>query len=329
MIPVLKKKSDRLESRGRKTKDQEWEDELRAELAAKNKHQQQRKLTKEEQVAVDGQKKKEAAIRARVQQVYDQINLGLDILGALISSSSSSDALTLQALGAILAMAKANAGLLVKDKLVDTYLAVGRTQQVDINGPLADAVCLATLRCNQVETLPARWLDEPLLDLMNRLLYKLRFQTESRALSPSAFAFCFPVLYQVIKQGGVACPKASELAMEQVAMALDIVGFHVSLAHLSGRQDIIDCLLYSIREYPAHSKAAKSSLVSLCTAMDGTTISSDEFKALFQGLLSDESVVRHAALQGLEVSLSIKAKAPKNQRLLIYIYVCVLSRSSI
>lgn len=310
---VLKKKSDRLESRGRKTKDQEWEDELRAELAAKNK--QQRKLTKEEQVAVDGQKKKEAAIRARVQQVYDQINLGLDILGALISSSSSSDALTLQALDAILAMAKANAGLLVRDKLVDTYLAVGRTQQADIHGPLADAICLATLRCNQVQALPARWLDEPLLDLMNRLLYKLRFQTESRALSPSAFAFCFPVLYQIIKQGGVACPKASEPAMEQVAMALDIVGFHVSVAHLSGRQDIIDCLLYSIREYPSHSKAAKTSLVTLCTAMDGTTITPDEFKALFQGLLSDESVVRHAALQGLEVSV-IEAKSERKPMLM-------------
>ncbi|KAI8084473.1 armadillo-type protein [Halteromyces radiatus] len=309
-VDVLKKKNEKTESRGRKTKDQEWEDELRAELAAKNKNQAQRKLTKEEQAAVDAQLKKESDIRDKVQQVYEQINLGLDILGALTSSASSegSNDTVLKSMGALLTVAKANAGLLVQDKLVDTYLALGRTQQQDINGSLADAICLATLRCNQVEGLPKRWLDEPLLELVNRVLYKLRFLTESRPLSVNAFLLCFPVLYEVIKQGGVACNKSAEegreQAIEQVTMALDVLSFHASLgsqAKLMPRQEMIECLVYSIREYPSHSKIAKAALIELCTAMDGTLVTLDEFNALFQGLLSDESMVRHAALQGLEI----------------------------
>ncbi|CAO3601365.1 unnamed protein product [Absidia cylindrospora] len=305
-VDVLKKKSDRLESRGRKTKDQEWEDELRAELAAKNKTQ--RKLTKEEQVAVNGQQRKEADVRAKVQGVYDQINVGLDILGALFTQNGSQqekedNGMVLEAMQALLAMAKSNAGILVQDKLVDTYLGLGRTQH-ELDGALADAICLATLRCNQVKDIPARWLDEPLVDLMNRILYKLRFLTESRPLSASAFAFCFPALYQVIKQGGI--PKTSDMAMEQVALALDIVGFHTSLVGTTcwiPRQDLIECLLYSIREYPGHGKATKTSLVTLCSAMDGTTISTQEYDALFHGLLSDDPTVRLAALQGLEVNI--------------------------
>ncbi|KAI8072432.1 armadillo-type protein [Gongronella butleri] len=301
------KKDGQATSKGRRTKDQEWEEQVRAELAAKK--NQTRKLTKEEQIAVNAQLKKEAIIRDKVQTTYTKLELGLDVLDALIPTSNvewnqETRRLLQSALAILLSLAKANAGILVQEQLLRTHLHLARALQGDIDSALCDAIVLATLRAHGVQYLPSQWLEEPLPDLVARVVYRLRYQTESKALCASAFAICFPVLEQVIKQGGIVDAKSKEASsLEQVTLALDIISFHASLANsdLMPRQDIIEALLYVIRDYPGLAKSAKSSLLEACTAMETTTIHEHEFKVLLQGLLSEEAAVRHAALQGLEI----------------------------
>ncbi|CAO3633857.1 unnamed protein product [Cunninghamella echinulata] len=317
-IDVLKKKNDTKQTNGnKKNKDQDWEEQLRAELAAKK--GVERKLTKEEQVLVNAQKKKEKDIRQQVQKVYDQMTLELNILRSLTanvdvtSTHSTSISILLSSLDKLLNMAQSNAGLLLQEELVDTYLHLARvTIQSSYNNTmntafiedsLVNAVGLAILRSRQVNFLPSRWLDEPLVDLINRVLYKLKFLTETQPLSAAAFSFCFPVLYQVIKSNGISC--SGETAVEQVSLSLDILHTHAHLGDdtdaFTCRKQMLEILLFTVREHPGHSKLAKSTLIELCTAMSETIVTPDEYQALFNGLLSDEASERHASLQGLEL----------------------------
>ncbi|CEG70748.1 hypothetical protein RMATCC62417_06588 [Rhizopus microsporus] len=300
-VDVLKK-DKKTESRNtnRKNKtDEEWEEELRAELAKKKGLTQ--KLTKEEQAAVNAQLKKEAEIRERVQQSYEKISLGLGVVCSIIAGNSSgAEEYLIDIERMLLEAGKGRVGLLVDDMLVNTYLRLGDCIDEDIQN-IRDAIGLATLRANRIEPIPERWLEEPLESLSGRVLYRLRFISESRPLAPASFGFCFPVLFQVIEQGSIGYEKNSEHALEQIIMAVDIIGFHCIQGDslLMPRKEMITTLLRAIKEYPSCSKTAKTSLVTLTEAMaDSATM--EEINTVLQGLLSPEVLVRTAALQSLE-----------------------------
>ncbi|KAI9014595.1 armadillo-type protein [Phycomyces nitens] len=307
-VDVLKKnKSVASDNRNRKGyEDQKWEEELRAELAKKKGIAITQKLTREEQAVLDTQRKKEHEIRSHVQQVYEKITLGLHIVRALVTGNGEalSDYLVVL-VRVLLNLATKNAGLLVGEDITNTYLEIGLCVTDSIL-PIREAIGLATLRSNHVSQIPSRWLDEPLGDLVARILYRLRFITETQPLPPSSFAYCFPVLQQVLLQGGIECPEDededSENELAQITMAIDIIGFHCPQGDstILPRKEMIDGLLSSIKDYPQCSKSAKLALISLCEAMsDNVTL--EEINTLLQGLLSNESLVRHAALQGLEL----------------------------
>ncbi|GAA5801232.1 hypothetical protein HPULCUR_006676 [Helicostylum pulchrum] len=300
-VDVLKKEK-KAESRGNRkgNSDDQWEDDLRAELAKKKGLTQ--KLTKEEQLAVNAQLKKEAIIRANVQTVYEKVTLGLNITCALISGNQEgSEEYLVDLIQILLDAARNSVGVLAGDLLIDTYLKLGDCVVEDLQ-PVRDAISLATLRANRIRPIPSRWLDEPLGSLVPRVLYRLRFITQSRPLPPASFGFCFPVLYQVIDQGAIECDKTDESALEQVTMAIDIIGFHCIQGGslMMPRKDMITILLRSIRDYPMCNKAAKTALVTLCEAMEDTA-TLEEINTLLKGLLSSETLVRSAALQALEL----------------------------
>ncbi|CEP19550.1 hypothetical protein [Parasitella parasitica] len=297
-VDVLKK--DKKGSRKSK-QDDDWEEDVRTELAKKKGVAV--KLNKEEQLAVSTQLKKEAVIRANVQSVFEKVALGLDVIRALVAGNAQGvDEYLVDLVHMLLDAGKHNVGLLVGDELADTYRQLGDCIAEDIR-PIRDAIALAGLRCNKVHPIPSRWLDEPLGALVSRVLYRLRYITEGRSLSPSSFGYVFPILYQVIEQGAIECNnKNDEAAQEQIVMALDVIGFHCALGDslTMPRQEMLEILLRSIKEYPACNKAAKTSLVALCEAM-ADSVSRDEINTLLQGLLSGEVLVRTAALQGLEL----------------------------
>ncbi|ORX44432.1 ARM repeat-containing protein [Hesseltinella vesiculosa] len=305
-VDVLKKNETNY-GRERKSKDQDWEDQIRAELAAKK--NEARKLTKEETAAVNAQLKKEAAIRNHVQHVYTTILLGLDVLDSLIPGSvvgwdDATSQLLLQAVSILLALANANAGMLVKDKILKIHLHLTKYLQREMEPSLSDALTLATLRTSNLKYIPSEWCDEPLSSLVARVIYRLRYQSESKPLSPYGFAISFPLLDQVIRQNGIVAGDSKEsTALEQVNLALDIIGFHASLGsqEILPRQAVLDTLLHVISEYPGLAKPAKSYLLSFCEAMEDTNVTSEEYAVLFHGLLSDESAVRFAALNALEM----------------------------
>ncbi|KAG0234297.1 armadillo-type protein [Mortierella sp. GBAus27b] len=264
------------------------------------------RLTRDEQASVDAQLAKESRIRKSVQSTYSHLLRGLAIIRALIDGNAEElTARLVELVRFLLNGVVKRGGRLVGTVAVDTYLALGRcvSDRLDtIHTPLA----LATLRSLDVKEVPENWLDEPLGDLVSRVLYRLRFVTEKQPLLPSSFAYCFPLIHKVLQSGGIVgldkpAAEAKEASQEQVHIAVDVVSYHA----LSGdsdslpRKEMIDSLLSIIKEYPQLAKTARTSLNDLTHSM-GDSASLDEINTLLEGLLYNETLVRQAALAALE-----------------------------
>ncbi|KAG0214330.1 translational activator of GCN4 [Mortierella sp. NVP41] len=264
------------------------------------------KLSRDEQASVDAQLAKESNIRKSVQNTYVHLMRGLATIRALVDGNA--DELTARLVELVRLLLNGvvkRGGPLVGSVAVDTYLTLGRctSERLDsIRVPLA----LATLRSLDVKEVPENWTEEPLEDLVSRVLYRLRFVTEKQALLPSSFAYCFPLIHNILQNGGIVSPDKSsadarEVSQEQVQIAVDVVSYHC----LSGasdslpRKEMIDSLLSIIKEYPQLAKTARTSLGDLTHSM-GETATLDEISVLLGGLLYNETLVRQAALGALE-----------------------------
>lgn len=60
---------------------------------------------------------------------------------------------------------------------------------------------------------------------MIRVLYRLRFLSEQSPFDAATFSYTFPVIGQVLTQGGISIEEEDE-ALEQITLALDFIRFH-------------------------------------------------------------------------------------------------------
>lgn len=61
--------------------------------------------------------------------------------------------------------------------------------------------------------------------LITRVLYRLRSLSEQAPFDAATFSYAYPLLGQVMLQGGIGVEEEEE-ALEQVALALGIIKFH-------------------------------------------------------------------------------------------------------
>ncbi|KAG0031837.1 translational activator of GCN4 [Podila clonocystis] len=292
--------------------EQKFNREVKQALAAKKKaptspaQASTPKLTRDEQATVDAQLAKESSIRKNVQNTYVHLMRGMAIIRALIKGNAEKlTARLVELVRLLLNGVVKRGGPLVGPVAVETYLALGHCVSDRLES-IREPLALATLRSLDVKEVPENWQDEPLEDLASRVLYRLRFVTEKQALLPSSFAYCFPLIHNILQNGGIVSPEkssadAKEVSQEQVQIAVDIVSYHA----LSGasdslpRKEMIASLLSIIKEYPQLAKIAKTSLGDLTRSM-GESATLDEINTLLAGLLYNESLVRQAALSALD-----------------------------
>jgi hypothetical protein len=141
--------------------------------------------------------------------------------------------------------------------------------------------------------------------------------SEQAPFDSATFSYTFPLLAQVLTQGGID-PEEDEEALEQVALALDIIKFHsgeclrsiIYFAQYADyfpvadtsfpRKPTMEILLLIIRQQPKLSKDGSSALVDLGEAAFANA-SRDELDVLLQGTLMQEVYVRNSCLQTLQV----------------------------
>ena len=284
----------------------QWEAEVRAAQARKKGAAVT--LSKADRALVDAQLVKEAGVRAQVEQTLISIRQALATVDTLVATSPGALTAYLgRILTTLLELAASRFGALVADELFATYVRVADvcTEQLwATRQPLA----VATLRTRAEAIVPERWQAEALSELVSRVLYRLRFAAESRPVDAATYHVASPLVSSVIGRGGLGLVSGNtEGALEQVALAIDLIAFEARAAShpLFPRLSMIRDLLHALGAYPSLSKSAAHALVGLGSAM-ATTATAEETAALLEGAVVDEAHVRLACLQALQ-SLDLTA----------------------
>ena len=200
-----------------------WEEEIRSQVAQKK--GQDRKLTLDEKAKVQAQLTKEAAIREDVGRLESRLRNGIGLIRALALGPPVDPGLWLsRALQALVNIIAAGVGRLVGPAADSTYLECSRFLSSRL-GSLRTFIGIATLRALGSSTLAKELLEEPLGDLVTRLLYRLRFASEQRPFDSVSLFYVLPLVFAVLRQSGIARPAGDE-ADEQITLALEILSFH-------------------------------------------------------------------------------------------------------
>lgn len=217
-----------------------WEEEVRTQLAQKK--GQERKLTAEEKAKVNAQLIKEAGIRSKVLELERRLKRGLGFINSLATGPpTEADMWMGPCLKALLEVITAGARLLVGNAADESYLSCSNLVSPRL-GSLRRFVGVATLRGLGSSHLPSHLEQEPLggmsmtiartdacanmfLDLVTRILYRLRFASEQRPFDSVSLGYLLPLAFIVIQKGGVGHSGADEVD-EQVTLALEFLSFH-------------------------------------------------------------------------------------------------------
>lgn len=156
------------------------------------------------------------------------------------------------------------------------------------------------------------------------MLYRLRSLVEQIPFDAATFSYVFPLLEQIIQQGGISTQEDEE-KLEQVTLTLDFIKFHCGECERSfsqaqdtvlswlivsdtafPRKRTLEQLPHVIRSQPKLSKNASSTLIDLGEAISPTA-TREEIDVLLKGTLAPEAHVRNSCLQAIQVSLPSSA----------------------
>lgn len=281
-----------------------WEEELRAQLAEK-KGQKQKKLTPEEQSKVKAQLAKEADIRKEVLEEVKRVERGAGIIHGLATGpANDAEGWINSAVGCLLSLARAGAGLFVGDIVSRAYITCANELSSRL-GNIRPLVGVATLRAIGKTNLPSSMELENLGELVTRILYKLRFTSEQRPLDIPSIAYTLPLLFLVLSQNGIEEVKGEQEG-EQVLLALDLLSFHTSSFTDTRlpRNEVLQQLLAAMQKYTQHYKLIKDILFNFCQCIS-PNISSEELQTLLEGTIVADSSVRNSFLQVIEEEIDL------------------------
>ncbi|KAI9787596.1 MAG: translational activator of GCN4 [Geoglossum umbratile] len=304
-VDVLAKGSQR-QVPNRNVKDYDtlkWEEELRAQLAQKK--GQERKLTPDEQAKVKAQLAKESSIRAEVYDVDFRLRRGVGTIQSLAEGPPTEAEMWMgPAVRALLDIISAGAGLVVGDVASIAYLACSGRVSPRL-GSVRVSIGVGTLRALGTSQLQPEFEEEPLGDLVTRVLYRLRFAGEQRPFDTVSLTYILPLIFMVLSQGGVG-KETSEETDEQVVLALEFLSFHTDSCADSRipRGEILTILISSMQRYNQHYKVIKDCLLDLCRCI-AFNISMEEIGILLRGTIVPEVSVRASVLQAINAELDL------------------------
>lgn len=303
-IDVLANKKKTVPDKNAKDYDiMKWEEELRAQLAEKK--GQQKKLTADETAKVNAQLKKEAGIRESVRATAAKLDRGIGIIRSLATGPPTEDIMWIQpAVKSLLSVIDAGACLITGDSAPKAFISCSDRVSSRL-GPTRVSIGAATLRAKGVLSLPEELMQEPLDDLITRVLYRLRFAGEQRPFDAVSFIYMVPLLLNVLHTGGAS--KTEDDRDAQLVLAVEVLAFHsdVCAEEAVPRSDILETLINSMQQYSQHYKAIKDCFADICRCV-APSMTTDEIEVLAKGAIVPQDSVRTAVLQSIssEVDMS-------------------------
>lgn len=315
VINVLDSKKKTVEDKNSKDYEtRKWEESLRKEVSKKN--QAAKKLSKEEQAVVNEQLSKESVIRKNVQDKYSSLYRGISLIDALSKNAELIDngksIWFATAVNKLLDVLSAqNCHQIIGDLPTKVYLNLSKIVTSKL-GPLRFFLGVATLRVNEIGTLEERYQEEDLLELITRLLFRIKFLSDQHPFDFFSLIYALPLLTKVLQRGKEVAILNSKKPVsksefieedkeeEQLHLAVEIIGSHAELFGNTTipRENIVNVLL-SLLSLPSKAKLAKESLLTLCQYIS-TDFSEADLKLLLAGVISPEAFVRNTVLEALD-----------------------------
>jgi hypothetical protein len=280
-----------------------WEAEVRSQIAQKR--GQEKKLTADERSKVNAQLAKEATIRREVHQLEKTLRDGVGFVHALAVGPPTDAGLWLgPSLKALTEAIVAGAGRLVGNAADKAFLACSRFVSSRL-GSFKSFVGVATLRALGSSALPAELLEEPLKDLVTRLLYRLHSTSAQRPFDSVSLIYLLPLVSTVLRQSGIGQLDTDE-ADEQITLALEILSYHSEIFadKKLPRDEILNLLIESMQRFSQHYKLIKECLSDVCRAI-GENASEREKAILLRGAIVPQISVRTAVLQAIREDIDL------------------------
>ncbi|EPS44221.1 hypothetical protein H072_1774 [Dactylellina haptotyla CBS 200.50] len=303
-IDVLANKAAAPVARGKDSEIAKWEAEVRRDIE-KKKGPVQKKLTPEEQGKVNAQLKKEAEIRSNVSEAHKKLLRGIAIISSLAKGvNNGSEQWIGPATQALLEVFSSSAKSIVGLEANEAYLYNANLISSRLSA-FRNFMGVATLRAYGAEGLTGEVMVENLGDLCTRVLYRVRFLGEQRPLDAVSLHYILPLVLKILEDGGVDA-KSSEMAEEQLVLALEILTAHTGTCVDTNiaRKRIFETLILCIRKYTQHYKAIKDCLIDLCRCISDN-ITKEEIEVLVSAVIQPESNLRTAVLQAIEAEIDL------------------------
>ncbi|KAJ9659689.1 translational activator of GCN4 [Coniosporium apollinis] len=280
-----------------------WEEELRAQLAQKK--GQAKKLTGEEQAKVNAQLAKEASIRREVAAVDENLRRGVGIIRSLATGPPTDAGSWMgPAVDLLYQAIQSGAGLVIGDAAASAYIDCAKRISPRL-GTSRPFIGIATLRGIGTSHLPPGLDEEPLGDLVTRILYRLRLAGEQVPFDTTSLIYILPLIFLVLEKGGIDRP-AGEEADEQITLALEFLSFHTTTCSdvRLPRVKIISILIACMQRFTQHYKVIKDCLLDLSRSI-APNITDEEVAVLVRGAIVPEIAVRTSVLQAVDAEIDL------------------------
>jgi hypothetical protein len=278
-----------------------WEEELRSQLEQKK--GQQRKLTADESAKVNAQLRKESQIRKDIQNIEIRLLRGLGIIGALSRGPPTDPTLWIRtAISLLLNVTDSGAGLIVGDVPSDTFIEMSGKVAPRL-GSIRPFIGVATLRLREI-SLEENYAQEPLEDLVTRVLYRLRFTGEQRPFDAVSLTYFVPLFCDLLRRGGVG--KEADDRDAQLVLVIEFLSFHTMVCADDSvpRDELLSSLIDSMQRYAQHYKLIKDCFADLCRCI-APNISHHEISILVQGSIVSSSSVKNTVLQAISAEIDM------------------------
>ncbi|KAL8388306.1 hypothetical protein RB595_009323 [Gaeumannomyces hyphopodioides] len=301
-VDVLAKKSSNVPTKGKEADTLKWEAELRSQLAQKK--GQQQKLSADDKAKVDAQLKKESAVRERVRGVAAKVMRGIGVIQSLATGPPTDAGLWMSpAVKALLGAIDAGACLITGDAAPLAYLACADRVSTRL-GSFREFIGVATLRAHDVELIPENLKQEPLHELVTRVLYRLRFAGEQRPFDSVSAIYMLPLVLLILQKGGFGA--TAEDKDTQIVLATEFLGFHTdtSADEALPRAEMLETLISSMQQYNQHYKIVRDCFSDMVRCL-APNINEKEIGVVARGAIVPQTSVRTTVLQSISADVDM------------------------
>ncbi|EMR09730.1 hypothetical protein PNEG_01915 [Pneumocystis murina B123] len=247
---------------------------------------------------IDEKIEEKEAIRSKILNLKLRLISGLTVIqGLALAIQKSRDLWYSYAINVLLSKSLLEKGLLIAyESIVQTYLNCAKcTSLKDINTMIG----IAMLRILNVDYIHSDFVEEPLKELVMKLLLRLDSLTKQCPIDKISFIYVSPFLIQVIKNNGIGTNNFNE-SDKQVMLAVNILSFHIDFyKFFISRLEIIQALLNVLYHFPNQFNHAKDCLILLSKVIKDN-ITKEEIMELIKGSLSSNFQIRNTVLQTIE-----------------------------